>query len=57
MTKDKNGKNVPYLELMEVILILLNIFNNYYQENSKALYKFVTNKYFGQLFLPKISYS
>ena len=57
MTKDKNGKNVPYLEIMEVILILLNIFNNYYQENSKALYKFVTNKYFGQLFFPKISYS
>ena len=57
MTKDKNGKNVPYLEITEVILILLNIFNNYYQENSTALHKFVTNKYFGQLFLPKISYS
>ena len=31
ITKDKNGKNVPYLEITEVVLIYCNVPNNNYQ--------------------------
>ena len=31
ITKDKNGKNLPYLEITEVILVHCNIVNNDYQ--------------------------
>ena len=34
ITKDKNGENVPYLEIAELVLILRNIDNNNYQQNS-----------------------
>ena len=37
-TKDKNGKNVPYLEIMDVVLVHCNIFNNDYQQNSRVNY-------------------
>ena len=47
--KDKNGENVPYLEITEVALIHCNVANNSYQQNSRVLYTFVTNKSFGQL--------
>ena len=30
--KDKNGKNLPYLELTEVVLIHCNVLNNSYQQ-------------------------
>ena len=36
--KDKNGENMPYLEITEVVLIYCNIVNNSYQQNSGALY-------------------
>lgn len=49
ITKDKNGENVPQLELTEVILVNCNIFSNQYQHDSKALCAVVTNKPFGQL--------
>ena len=49
ITKDKNGENVPQLELTEVILVNCNIFNNQYQQDSKVLRTVVTNKSFGQL--------
>ena len=32
LTKDKNGENVPHLEITEVILIHCNIVNNDYQQ-------------------------
>ena len=32
ITKDKNGENVPHLEITEVILIHCNIVNNDYQQ-------------------------
>ena len=32
ITKDKNGENVPHLEITEVILIHCNILNNDYQQ-------------------------
>ena len=47
--KDKNGENVPYLEITEVILVYCNIVNNDYQQDSKVLYTFVPNKPFGSL--------
>ena len=49
ITKDKNGENVPHLEITEVILVHCNIVNNDYQEDSRVLYTFVPNKPFGSL--------
>ena len=45
--KDKNGKNVPDLEITEVVLVHCNIVNNDYQQNSRVLSSFVPNKLFG----------
>ena len=47
ITKDKNGENVPHLEITEVVLVHCNIVNNDYQQDSRVLYIFVTNKSFG----------
>ena len=41
ITKNKNGENVPYLEIAEVVLIHCNVANDSYQQNSKVLYRFV----------------
>ena len=49
ITKDKNGENVPHLEITEVELIHCNIVNNDYQQDSRVLYTFVPNKSFGSL--------
>ena len=49
LTKDKNGENVPHLEITEVVLVHCNIANNDYQEDSRVLYTFVPNKPFGSL--------
>ena len=49
ITKDKNRKNISYLESTEVVLIHCNVVNNSYQQNSRVLYTFVPNKSFGQL--------
>ena len=49
ITKDKNGENVPHLEITEVVLVHCNIANNDYQQNSRVLYTFVPNKSFGSL--------
>ena len=40
---------MSHLEITEVVLIYCNIVNNNYQENSKVLYTFIPNKWFGQL--------
>ena len=48
-TKDKNGENVPHLEITEVVLVHCNIVNNDYQQDSRVLYTFVPNKPFGSL--------
>ena len=45
-TKDKNGKNVPHLEL---VLVHCNIINNDYKQDLTVLYTFVPNKPFGSL--------
>ena len=46
VTKDENGENVPNLEITEVVLAHCNIANNYYQQDSRVLYTFVSNKSF-----------
>ena len=49
ITKDKNGENVPHLEITEVVLVHCNIANNDYRQDSRVLYTFVPNKPFGRL--------
>ena len=49
ITKDKNGENVPHLEIAEVVLVHCNIVNNDYQQDSRVLYTFVLNKPFESL--------
>ena len=53
ITKDKNGENLPHLEITEVVLVHCNIVNNDYQQDSRVLNNFVPNKSFGSL--PDIS--
>ena len=49
ITKDKNGEQVPHLEVVELVIIHCNIINNNYQRHSFILYTFVPNKPFGSL--------
>ena len=49
ISKDKDGENVPHLEITEVVLVHCNIVNNDYQQDSRVLYTFVSNKPFGRL--------
>ena len=45
--KDKNGENVPHLEITEVVLVHCNIVNNDYQQDSRFWYTFFPTKPFG----------
>ena len=47
--KDKNGENVPHLEVVELVLVHCNQVNDDYQQDSRILYTFVPNKTFGGL--------
>ena len=38
ITKDKNGENIPHLEIAEVVLVRCNMVNNDYQHDSRVLY-------------------
>ena len=49
ITKDRNGQNVPNLEITEVVLVHCNIVNNDYQQDSRDLYTFIPNKSLRQL--------
>ena len=40
ISKDKNGENVPPLEITEVVLVHCNIVNNDYQQDSMVFYTF-----------------
>ena len=44
MNEDKNCGNVPKLESVEVVLVHYNVVNNNYQQVSKVLFTFVSNK-------------
>ena len=48
-TKDKNGENVPHLEIVELVLVHCNLVNNDYQQDPTILYTFVPHKTFGSL--------
>ena len=54
ITQNKNGENVPHLEITEVVLVHCNIVSNDYQQDSRILYMFVPNNPFGSLFLQQI---
>ena len=43
ITKDKNGENVPHLEITELVLVHCNLVNNDYQQDSRILYTFAKN--------------
>ena len=49
IAKDKNGENVPHLEVLELVFVYCNLVNNDYQQDSRILYTFVPNKTFGSL--------
>ena len=49
ITKDKNGENIPHLELVELVLAHCNFVNNDYQQDSRIFFTFVPNKSFGSL--------
>ena len=49
ITKNKNGENVPHLEITRVVIVHCNIVNNHYQQDSRVSYTFVPNKPFGSL--------
>ena len=48
-TKDKNGENVPQLEVAELLLIHCNLVNKNYQQNLRIFYTFTPDKSFGSL--------
>ena len=41
---EKNGENVPSLEVVEIVLVQCNLVDNQYQQKSEVLYNFMTNK-------------
>ena len=49
ITKDKNGENVPHLEVVELVIVHCSIINNNHQRGSRTLYTFVPSKPFGTL--------
>ena len=56
-TKYKNCENIPHLKIIEVVLVLCNIVNNDYQQDSKVLHTFgslleisPTNHIFSKIF-------
>ena len=49
ITKDKDGENLPHLEITEVVLIHCNTVNNDYQHDSRVLYTTFPKKSFGLL--------
>ena len=45
----KDGKNVPSLEVVEIVLVQCNLVNNQYQQKSEVLYTFMPNKSYAYL--------
>ena len=48
ITKNKNGENMPHLQITEAVSVHCNIVNNDYQQDLRVLYRFVCNELFGQ---------
>ena len=49
ISKDKNGEDVPHLEVVRLELVHFNLVNNDYRQDSRILYTFAPNKPFGSL--------
>ena len=49
--QDEDGENVPKLESIEVVLVHCNLVNNNYQQASKLVFTFASDKQFGQLII------
>ena len=49
ISKNKNGENVPHIEIVELVLVHCNLVNNDYRQDSRILCTFVPNKPFGSL--------
>ena len=49
LTKDKNGKNVPHFQVVQLVLVHCNLVNNDYQQHSRIMYTLIPNKTFGSL--------
>ena len=49
--QDEDGENVPKLESIEVVLVHCNLVNNNYQQASKVVFTFTSDKQFGQLII------
>ena len=49
ISKDKNGENVPRLEVVELVLVHCNLVSDDYQQDSRISYAFVPNKTFSSL--------
>ena len=49
INEEKNGENLPQLEVVELVLVHCSLVNNDYQQDSRILYTFVPNKTFGSL--------
>ena len=49
ITKDKNGENVPHLEVAELVIVACSLVNNDYQQDPRILHIFVPNKPLGSL--------
>ena len=47
--KTKNGKNVPSLDVVEVVLVQFNSINNLYQQKPEVLYTFTKKKSYAYL--------
>ena len=47
ITKDKNGENLPHLEITQEVFIHCNIVNNKDQQDSRVMDTFYPNKSFG----------
>ena len=47
--KTKNGRKVPSLEVVKVVLVHCNLVDNQYQQKSKVLYTFMPNKSYAYL--------
>ena len=44
ITKDKNGKNVPHLDITESVLVHCNLVNNDYQQDSRIFHTFFSEQ-------------
>ena len=44
MDKTKNGKNVPSLEVVKVVLVQCSLLDNHHQQKSEVICTFMPNK-------------